>query len=173
MCVSARLSPVPVIYPIPYLLCSQCVCLFAALPSKHTRPLCPLPTTSCHTHPKPPYVWSMFLEPLLCQQPTFCALAVGEFDLNLSPLCLPLDTVDNCRLQNINFHINPQGVRQKKHWHPNVAVVVLPSATINIAFLEIKKKTWNQSSFAIHDTLCDLEELSYFLQQICSPSRFV
>lgn len=102
-CVSVRLSPVPVIYPKPSLLCSQCVFfafVFACLlhPSKHTFPLRPLQTTSHHTHSKPPYVWSVFLEPLLCQQPTFCALAVGESDLNSSPLCLPLDTVDNCRL---------------------------------------------------------------------------
>lgn len=74
--------------------------MFACLlhPSKHTLPLHSLQTTSCDTHPKPLYVWSVFLEPLLCQQPTFCALAVGESDLNSSPLCLPLDTVDNCRL---------------------------------------------------------------------------
>lgn len=77
-------------------------CLLHPFPSEHTLALRPLPTTSCRTHPEPsppphsPYVWSVFLEPLLCQQPTFCALAVGESDL--STLCLPLDTVDNCRL---------------------------------------------------------------------------
>lgn len=31
-------------------------------------------------------------------------------------------------------HQSPKGFGQKKHWHRNVAVVVLPSATINIAF---------------------------------------
>lgn len=144
----------------PYVCSCECVCLrgshpylsyilyliffvlsvFACLlhPSKHTLPLRPLQTTSCHTHPKPPYVWSVFLEPLLCQQPTFCALAVGESDLNSSPLCLPLDTVDNCRLKASISISTLQGVKLKKHWHQNLAVVVLPSATINIAFLEIK-----------------------------------
>lgn len=66
---------------LSYILNLNVLCVFACLlhPSKHTLPW--RPTTSRHTHPKPPNVWSVFQEPLLCQQPTFCALADGESEL--------------------------------------------------------------------------------------------
>lgn len=111
-------------------------CLLHPFPSEHTLALRPLPTTSSHTHtPKPPPPICMVCVSRAVAMPTAhflclsCRRIWSESTLPPTGYCRQLQA-----LKHQFPHQSPKGFGQKKHWHRNVAVVVLPSATINIAF---------------------------------------
>lgn len=99
--VCVRLSPVPVIYP-KYLLRCQCLPV-CCTPSKRTLPLAPTPHNLSSHAPNPHMYGLCFWRRCHANSP----LSLGERGSGLSPLCLLLETVDNCRLRSSYFPNQP------------------------------------------------------------------
>lgn len=98
--VCVRLSPVPVIYP-KYLLRCLCLPVCCTPPSQHTLPFTPTPN-NLSSHTPNPHTYG-----LCCWSRCHAnsPLSLGGKGSDLSPLCLLLETVDNCRLKSSYFLI--------------------------------------------------------------------